>query len=160
MLGMASMPLGILQALHHKPVALPKLKATTLSKGVTLGNDLLVELSIGREGDIFLLYRRVYEQFLVFSWLCKFLDPTYWAVAFFPILLGEDLGENLLICRIIDRNFLSWGLTILLLPIPWRHQNWTIKNCTTCFLYKWRLGSRITFWKQLRSKRNTSLNSY
>jgi hypothetical protein len=45
--------LGIVQALYHKPVALAKLDTTAFSDAVTLGSDLLVELSIGGEGDIF-----------------------------------------------------------------------------------------------------------
>jgi hypothetical protein len=45
--------LGIVQALYHKPVAVAKLDTTAFSDAVTLGNDLLVELSIGGEGDFF-----------------------------------------------------------------------------------------------------------
>jgi hypothetical protein len=41
--------LGIVQALYHKPVALAKLDTTAFSDAVTLGNDLLVELSISGE---------------------------------------------------------------------------------------------------------------
>jgi hypothetical protein len=55
------------QALYHKSVALAKLDTTAFSDAVTLGNDLLVELSISREGDIFLLHSRVYDDFFRFS---------------------------------------------------------------------------------------------
>jgi hypothetical protein len=37
--------------LYHKPVAVAKLDTTAFSDAVTLGSDLLVELSISREGS-------------------------------------------------------------------------------------------------------------
>jgi hypothetical protein len=54
------------QALYHKPVALAKLDTTAFSDAVTLSNDLLVELSIGGEGDVFLSHSRVYDDFFGF----------------------------------------------------------------------------------------------
>ena len=57
-------PLGILQALYHKPIALPQFDSTTFSQGITRLNDLLVQLPIGGEGDVFLLYGGVYHDFL------------------------------------------------------------------------------------------------
>jgi hypothetical protein len=56
--------LHIAQALYHKPIALPKLNPTTFRQGITPLNDLLVELSIGGEGDIFFLHGHVYDDFL------------------------------------------------------------------------------------------------
>jgi hypothetical protein len=58
--------LGIVQALYHKPVALAKLDTTAFSDAVTLDNDLLVELSISGEGDVFLLHSRIYDDFFRF----------------------------------------------------------------------------------------------
>jgi hypothetical protein len=57
-------PLGILQALYHKAIALPQFDATTFSQGSTLLNDLLVQPPIDGEGDVFLLYGGVYHDFL------------------------------------------------------------------------------------------------
>ena len=51
----------IVQALYHKPVALAELNATFFSNGITLLNDLLVKLGIGREGDGFRLQSRIYN---------------------------------------------------------------------------------------------------
>ncbi len=56
--------MGIVQALYHKPVAVAKLDTTAFSDAVTLGSDLLVELSISGEGDVFLLHSRIYDDFL------------------------------------------------------------------------------------------------
>ncbi len=66
--------LGIVQALCHKPVAVAKLDTTAFSDAVTLGNDLLVELSISGEGDVFLLHSGVYDDFFGFIDLIPYAE--------------------------------------------------------------------------------------
>ena len=55
--------LRILQALYYKPIGLAQLNPTFFRNGITPRNDLLVKLSIGREGDIFLLHSGVHDDF-------------------------------------------------------------------------------------------------
>jgi hypothetical protein len=79
--------LGIVQALYHKPVALAKLDTTAFSDAVTLGNDLLVELSVSREGDVFLLHSRIYDDFF------GFVDPYPYA--------EQQRGQTALLCHLL-----------------------------------------------------------
>ncbi len=54
--------LGVVQVLHDKPIALAQPHTTTFSDTITLFNDLSIELGIGGEGDVFLLYGGVYDE--------------------------------------------------------------------------------------------------